>query len=131
MPTTRGMTSVYEDLRSEDRIIHVCVNVDCVLRGAEAVRDRLRELVDAGDHDVEINDYICFAACEQGPNLLIEHERAFYSEVGPEHAQAIVAHAEGGEPVEAIDRSDSFLAKKIFNMLDAGFKPGDLSLSAE
>jgi NADH:ubiquinone oxidoreductase subunit E len=120
---------VYEDLRSEDRIIHVCVNVDCVLRGAEAVRDRLRELVDEGDHDVEINDYICFAACEQGPNLLIEHERAFYSEVGPGHAEGILEHAAGGEPVNEIDRSSSFIARKIFNMLDAGFKPGDLSLA--
>jgi (2Fe-2S) ferredoxin len=122
---------VFEDFRSDDRIIHVCVNMDCAMRGSEAVRDRLRAIVDETGADVEVNDYICFAACEQGPNLLIEHERAFYSEVGPEHAQAIVAHAEGGEPVEAIDRSDSFLAKKIFNMLDAGFKPGDLSLSAE
>ena len=122
---------MFEDFRSDDRIIHVCVNMDCAMRGSEAVRDRLRAIVDETGADVEVNDYICFAACEQGPNLLIEHERAFYSEVGPEHAQAIVAHAEGGEPVEAIDRSDSFLAKKIFNMLDAGFKPGDLSLSAE
>jgi (2Fe-2S) ferredoxin len=122
---------VFEDFRSDDRIIHVCVNMDCAMRGSEAVRDRLRAIVDETGADVEVNDYICFAACEQGPNLLIEHERAFYSEVGPEHAQAIVAHAEGGEPVEAIDRSHSFLAKKIFNMLDAGFKPGDLSLSAE
>jgi NADH:ubiquinone oxidoreductase subunit E len=120
---------MFDDVRSDDRIIHVCVNVDCALRGAAAVRDRLRELADESGSDIEINDYICFAACEQGPNLLIEHRRAFYSEVGPDHAEALLAHAEGGEPVAGIDRSASFLARKIFNMLDAGFKPGDLSLS--
>lgn len=122
---------MFEDFRSDDRIIHVCVNIDCAMRGSEELRDRLRAVVDETGADVEVNDYICFAACEQGPNLLIEHQRAFYSEVEPKHAEGIVEHAEGGEPVEAIDRSNSFLARKIFNMLDAGFKPGDLSLSAE
>jgi (2Fe-2S) ferredoxin len=120
---------VYDDLSSEERIIHVCVNVDCAMRGSEAVRDRLREVAEATGSDVEVNDYICFAACEQGPNLLIEHQRAFYSDVEPDHAEAIIGHAEGGQPVESIDRSSSFIARKIFNMLDAGFKPGDLSLS--
>ena len=112
-----------------DRLIHVCVNVDCKLRGSEAVAERLRALVDEQDLDVEINDYICFAACEQGPNLLIEHNRAFYSGVEPKDAQAILDHAEGGPPVAAIDKSSSFIARKIFNMLDAGFRPGDLSLT--
>ncbi|MET0704650.1 MAG: (2Fe-2S) ferredoxin domain-containing protein [Mycobacterium sp.] len=120
---------MFEDVRSEDRIIHVCVNSDCAMRGSEAVRDRLLEVVEETGSDIEVNDYICFAACEQGPNLLIEHCRAFYSEVEPGHAESIVAHADGGGAVEAIDRSTSFLARKIFNMLDAGFKPGDLSLS--
>ena len=122
---------MFEDMRSEDRIIHVCVNVDCAMRGSEAVRDRLREIVDETGADVEVNDYVCFAACEEGPNLLIEHCRAFYSGVGPEHAEGIVDPSEGGEPVEEIDRTSSFIARKIFNMLDAGFKPGDLSLSVE
>lgn len=122
---------MYEDFGSDERIIHVCVNTDCAMNGSEKVRDRLRAVVDDTNSDLEINDYMCFAACEQGPNLLIEHSRAFYSEVTPEHAEAIVAHAEGGEPVAAIDRSDTFIARKIFNMLDAGFKPGDLSLSSD
>lgn len=121
---------MYDDVRFEDRIIHVCVNVDCRLRGSEAVRDRLRDLVDESDDDIEINDYICFAACEQGPNLLIEHTRTFCSEVKPSDAEALLEHAAGGDPVgDDIDRSSSFIARKIFNMLDAGFKPGDLSLS--
>ncbi|GFM19442.1 NAD-reducing hydrogenase subunit HoxF [Mycobacterium sp. PO1] len=122
---------MYENFGSDERIIHVCVNTDCAMRGSEAVRDRLRAVVDESDSDLEVNDYVCFAACEQGPNLLIEHSRAFYSEVTPQDAEAIVEHAEGGDPVAAIDRSSSFIARKIFNMLDAGFKPGDLSLSSD
>lgn len=120
---------MYEETRSDDRIIHVCVNMDCAMRGSEAVRDRLQELADETDADVEVNDYICFAACEQGPNLLIEHKRAFYSGVTPADAAEVLDHALDGPAVERIDRSSSFIARKIFNMLDAGFKPGDLSLA--
>jgi len=120
---------MYEGSGSEDRIIHVCVNIDCALRGAEAVRDRLQALVDETGADIEVNDYVCFAACEQGPNILIEHKRAFYSEVGTADAEGILEHALDGPAVEAIDRSSTFIARKIFNMLDAGFKPGDLSLA--
>lgn len=120
---------MYENMGSEERIIYVCVNVDCKLRGSEAVRDRLRQLVDEQDSDIEVNDYICFAACQQGPNLLIEHKRAFYSQVSPTDAEGILMHALDGPAVKSIDRSSSFIARKIFNMLDAGFKPGDLSLA--
>lgn len=95
--------SVYDDLSSEERIIHVCVNVDCAMRGSEQLRDRLRAAAEEAASDVEVNDYICFAACEQGPNLLIEHQRAFYSDVDPSHAEAIIAHADGGTAVESID----------------------------
>ena len=119
---------MYEGSGSEERIIHVCVNIDCALRGSESLRDRLQALVDESGDDIEINNYVCFAACEQGPNLLIEHKRAFYSEVSDSDAEGILAHALDGPPGEAIDRSSSFIARKIFNMLDAGFKPGDLSL---
>jgi NADH:ubiquinone oxidoreductase subunit E len=116
-----------EESGFHEPLIHVCVNVDCQLRGSEAVRDRLRQLVEEYDVDIEVNDYICFAACEQGPNLLIEHKRAFYSDVKPSDAEGILLHALDGAPVESKDRSDSFIARKIFNMLDAGFRPGDLS----
>lgn len=127
----KGMLTMYEGSGSEERIIHVCVNMDCAMRGSEALRDRLQAVVDEQGADLEVNDYVCFAACEQGPNLLIEHKRAFYSEVSEADAEGIVAHALDGPPVEAIDKSSSFIAKKIFNMLDAGFKPGDLSLSEQ
>lgn len=113
----------------QERTIYVCVNIDCKLRGSDALGARLRVLVDDQDLDLEVQDYICFAACEQGPNLLIEHKRAFYSEVAISDAEGIIEHALDGPPIERIDRSNSFIARKIFNMLDAGFRPGDLSLS--
>jgi (2Fe-2S) ferredoxin len=112
----------------DERLIHVCVNIDCKLRGSEAVRDRLRELVEEWDADVDVDEYICFAACEQGPNLLIEHIRAFYSGVQESDAEEILHHALGGPAVDRIDQSRSFIARKIFNLLDAGFRPGDLTL---
>ena len=128
MRTTKGTSLVFDDESGfREPLIHVCVNVDCQLRGSETVRDRLRQLAEEQDADIEVRDYICFAACEQGPNLLIEHKRAFYSEVEPSDAEGILQHALGGPPVKGKDRSTSFIARKIFNMLDAGFRPGDLS----
>lgn len=112
-----------------DRLVHVCVNVDCKIRGSQEIAERLRDLVHELNLELEINDYICFGACEQGPNLLIEHKRAFYSAVTLDHAEALLRHAEDGPPVAEIDQSDSFIARKIFNLLDAGFRPGDLSLT--
>ena len=90
---------------------------------------RLRELADEWNADVEINEYVCFAACEEGPNVLIEHNRAFYGGVTQSDAEGVLEHALGGPPVAGIDRSTSFIARKVFNMLDAGFRPGDLSLA--
>jgi len=118
-----------ENEACDEQLIYVCVNIDCSLRGSEAVRDRLRELADEQDLDVDVRDYVCFAACEQGPNVLIEHRRAFYSGVQPEDAEDVLSHALGGPPVERIDQSKSFIARKIFNLLDAGLRPGDLSLT--
>jgi (2Fe-2S) ferredoxin len=115
------------DAGLRERLIHVCVNVDCQLRGSERVRDRLEQLIEERDLDLEVNNYICFAACEEGPNLLIEHTRSFCSGVQPADAEAVLDHALGGAALERIDRTDSFLARKIFNMLDAGFRPGELS----
>jgi (2Fe-2S) ferredoxin len=115
------------DAGLRERLIHVCVNVDCQLRGSEQVRDRLEQLIEERDLDIDVNEYICFAACEEGPNLLVEHTRTFCSGVGVEDAEALLDHACGGPRVEGIDRTDSFLARKIFNILDAGFRPGELS----
>ena len=129
MRTIREMALVYEGMGCNERIIHVCVNVDCALRGSEAVMTRLRELADEWNADVEINEYVCFAACEEGPNVLIEHNRAFYGGVTQSDAEGVLEHALGGPPVAGIDRSTSFIARKVFNMLDAGFRPGDLSLA--
>lgn len=117
-----------DELACRERIIHVCVNIDCKLRGSVTVAERLRALVDERQLDLEISDYLCFAACEQGPNVLIEHKRAFYSGVSRDDAEGILAHADGGAPVVSIDQSASFIARKIFNLLDAGFCPGELSL---
>jgi (2Fe-2S) ferredoxin len=111
-----------------DRRIYVCVNVDCRLRGSEAVLSRLEELADERGEDIEIRKYICFAACEQGPNVLVEHMRTFYSGVQESDAEEVLEHAAGGRPVDRINQSHSFVAKQIFNLIDAGLRPGDFEL---
>jgi NADH:ubiquinone oxidoreductase subunit E len=119
---------MFEDVDSADEpIIHVCVNSDCRMRGSEKVLDLLQRCAEDADSDIEVNEYVCFAACEEGPNVLVEHTRTFCSGVEDKHVEEIFKHAQGqGEAPADVDRSDSFIARKIFNLLDAGMRPGDL-----
>ncbi len=87
----------------------------------------LLDRVEAGDLDVEVRDYLCFSACEKGPNVVVVEDRVWYSGVDPEvGADRIVeTHLENGETViEYTADSDSITRNLIFTVLDAGILPG-------
>lgn len=111
-----------------ERLIHVCVNVDCALRGSEELYEKLEALIDSWEADVDVAEWLCFGACRFGPNMLVEHKRTFCSGVTPEDLESIVRHALDDEPLPPhIDRSGSFIARKMMNLLDAGLRPGELA----
>ena len=54
----------------------VCQNVDCKNRGSEQLMAELQKRVEAkGLADVEVKSYMCFGACQEGPNIVLYPEK--------------------------------------------------------
>jgi (2Fe-2S) ferredoxin len=109
------------------KTVLVCTNVDCHDRGSEAVLCRLMDRAEESDSDVEVRDYLCFSACEKGPNVVVVEDRVWYSGVdGEEGADKIFdQHLMDGQTVEEFtENSDNITKNLIFTVLDAGILPG-------
>jgi (2Fe-2S) ferredoxin len=108
------------------RTVLVCNNVDCDERGSANVLDRLYDAVEQSDLDVEVRDYLCFSACEKGPNIVVVEDRVWYAGVQPEDVDRIVSeHLQGGQTVDALTKDcDAITNNLIFTVLDAGIMPG-------
>jgi (2Fe-2S) ferredoxin len=110
------------------RTILVCTNVDCAERGSFDVLSRLQELEDAGEHDIEVRDYLCFSACEKGPNVVCVEDAVWYCGVEPDDVDEIEArHLCDGVPVARLtENTDSTTRNLIFTILEAGLLPGSI-----
>jgi (2Fe-2S) ferredoxin len=107
------------DRPDEIRSCYVCVNISCAEGGSEAVHDALAERL-AGS-GVEVKTHICFGACWMGPNIVLYPMGTWYSNVQSADVDDIVAHVEGGEPVERlVYGSDPQLHELVISILDAG-----------
>jgi (2Fe-2S) ferredoxin len=74
-----------------------------------------------GNTDVEVKPYMCFGACQAGPNIVVYPQKVWYSRVKPEDVDAIAEHAAGGPPVERLTHGvDAQLEELIYQLLDAG-----------
>jgi (2Fe-2S) ferredoxin len=109
------------------RTVLVCCNVDCRERGSDDVLERLRARLD-GDDRVEVREYLCFSACELGPNVVVVEDRAWYCGVGQDDVDAVVdEHLTGGRVVERLRPVGETLTENvIFGTLEAGFLPGEV-----
>ena len=107
------------DRPDEIRSCHVCVNISCAEGGSEALLDTLTaRLAGSG---VEVKTHICFGACWMGPNIVLYPQGTWYSNVQPGDIDDIVAHIQGGEPVERLIHSlDPQLHELVISILDAG-----------
>lgn len=108
---------MFED---QSRFVLICQNVDCLARGADKVMQALEgSLADA--EGVEVKPYMCFGACQDGPNVVIYPDRTFYSHVELSDVEDVAAHARGGPPVKRLEEGvDPSLKSLIFELLDAG-----------
>jgi (2Fe-2S) ferredoxin len=109
------------------KTVLVCTNVDCADRGSERLLDSLYDAVEKSDLEVEVRDYLCFSACEKGPNVVVVEDRVWYSGVDPDEgaARVVTEHLEGGETIAAYtEDSDTITKNLIFTVLDAGILPG-------
>ncbi|PYS51415.1 MAG: 2Fe-2S ferredoxin [Acidobacteria bacterium] len=98
----------------------VCQNADCKSRGAGELLEKLAgRLKDSGD--VEVKPYMCFGACQAGPNLVLYPQKVWYCGVKPNDVDEIAAHAAGGPGVERLTHGvDASLKELIYQLLDAG-----------
>ena len=98
----------------------VCQNVDCLARGAGKIIEQLEERL-AGCDTCEVKPYMCFGACQDGPNVVLYPERVWYAQVKESDVEDIAKSAEGGPSVSRLeDAVDPSLKSLIFDLLDAG-----------
>jgi (2Fe-2S) ferredoxin len=103
------------------RICLVCQNIDCKSRGSEAVMAELQDRVAAkGLDDVEVKPYMCFGACQEGPNVVLYPEKNWYANVQVSDLAEITDHLAGGPHVQRLDTIDSSLKELIYQLLDTG-----------
>jgi (2Fe-2S) ferredoxin len=99
----------------------VCHNIDCKSRGSIEISEAIEQRLTAAGSPVEVKPYLCFGACEQGPNIVLYPEGTWYTEVEPGDVDAITSHILGGEPVEHLaSRVDPTLRALILDILDSG-----------
>ena len=99
----------------------VCQNVDCRSRGSEQVMKELeRKEAGKGLSDVEVRPYMCFGACQDGPNIVLYPEKSWYAGVKMEDLNDIIEHLSGGPDVKRLDKIDTSLKELIYQLLDTG-----------
>ena len=98
----------------------VCQNADCKARGAAQLLEQLGQRLNASK-GVEVKPYMCFGACQAGPNIVLYPRKTWYCGVKTSDVDEIAAHAQGGPPVERLTHGvDPSLKELIFQLLDAG-----------
>jgi (2Fe-2S) ferredoxin len=103
----------------EIKTCYVCVNLSCAEGGSQAIATNLAERL-AGT-DVAVKTQICFGACWMGPNIVLHPNGTWYSNVQLGDLDEIVAHIQGGAPVDRlIDKVDPTLHELVISILDAG-----------
>jgi (2Fe-2S) ferredoxin len=95
--------------------------VDCGSRGSPALLEAFKERLAAAGSGIEAKSYLCFGACQDGPNIVIYPEGTWYMGVQAGDVDDIVAHMLGGQPVERLTtRVDPALRDLILEILDSG-----------
>ena len=99
----------------------MCQNIDCKARGSEQLMAELKKRVAAkGITDVEVKPYMCFGACQEGPNMVLYPEKSWYARVKVEDLDEITEHLAGGAHVQRLDTIDAALKDLIYQLLDTG-----------
>jgi (2Fe-2S) ferredoxin len=123
---TEGKESGGKEMLTEDVEVYVCLNVDCKSRGSKEVMDYFLERLDELEIDhITPEPYLCFSACQYGPNLIIPSKRAWLSGVTKEDVDKIIEYIQDDANVDhLIENSEPRLKKLIFDIIDAGLLPG-------
>jgi (2Fe-2S) ferredoxin len=104
--------------------VFVCLNIDCKNRGSQGVLDALRVEVAEAGLPLRVEPYICFSACNIGPNVVIASKRCWFSAVQPHDCREIVEYLQGGADIPRLKvNNEADLEELIFGIIDAGLMP--------
>lgn len=99
----------------------VCHNIDCKSRGSVEIGEEIARRLSEGGSTVEVKPYLCFGACQEGPNIVLYPQGTWYMGVKAEDAEAIAGHMLGGPVVERLTaRVDPALRDLILEILGSG-----------
>jgi (2Fe-2S) ferredoxin len=107
---------------SESIEAFVCTNTDCRNRGAAEVLKDLSERAQVAEGVwVVIKPYMCFSACNIGPNVVVPARRCWFSGVRAADVASIIAYLQGGADLPHLtENSEPELREMIFAIIDAG-----------
>ncbi len=80
------------------RSCYVCTYAICAKWGGEELLAGLKERL--AESDVRVKSYSCFGQCWMGPNIVLDPPGTWLAEVEPEDLDDVVAHVQGGPPIE-------------------------------
>ena len=70
---------------------------------------------------IVVKPYMCFSACNIGPNVVIPANRCWFSGVRAADVTSIIAYLEGGPDLpNLMENSEPDLKEMIFAIIDAG-----------
>jgi NADH:ubiquinone oxidoreductase subunit E len=113
-------------MSNEETEVFVCLNVDCKSRGSQEVLDYfLDRLEELGIDHISPEPYLCFSACQYGPNVIIPSKRTWLSGVTTEDIDQIIEFIQGDANIDHLTQNNEPRLKKlIFDIIDAGLLPG-------
>ena len=102
-------------MRQNHHTIFVCQGTGCLSAGSDAVYETLKtEITRLALKDIEVDLTGCHGFCEQGPNVVVEPEGIFYTQVQAEDATEIArSHLHDGKPVERLFYHDPLTGKAV------------------
>ena len=112
-------------MESKPRLVYVCEGGDCSEKGSVELHNELKTLLQKRDtkSSNRIRKYPCFGGCENGVNVAVFPDRAFYSRMTRADLERLVEHlCEDGPELEdkrGIVAPD--VENLVWELLDTGF----------
>ena len=97
----------------------VCLGINCRRNGSPELMEQLRQLL-SEDETFQIKRYLCFGACDVGPNIVVTPDRLWYSLATPEYMENIAAAIQKGEELPGLaNQVRPMIRDANFAMLEA------------
>jgi len=83
--------------------------------------EQFKTKLDEAGSPIDVKSYLCFGACQDGPNIVLYPEGTWYMGVQQTDVDEIMEHMLGGEPVTRLtERVDPGLRDLILEILESG-----------